>query len=120
MTKTAADAPAATDALEIRDTRTGKSYTAPIADGVIRASDLRQVKVDADDFGPYVRTAAHIYGAAMARGPEMVVQRCEIMQTGFGLMSPMTRSSKPIASLLNRSQAMLTTRAPTSMTQVVS
>ena len=51
MTKTAADAPAATDALEIRDTRTGKSYTAPIADGVIRASDLRQVKVDADDFG---------------------------------------------------------------------
>jgi hypothetical protein len=40
--------------------------------------------------------------------------------TGFGLMSPMTRSSKPIASLLNRSQAMLTTRAPTSMTQVVS
>ena len=52
MTKTeAASAPASTDALEIRDSRTGKSYTAPIADGVIRANDLRQIKVDADDFG---------------------------------------------------------------------
>ena len=52
MTKTeAAGAPASTDALEIRDTRTGKSYTAPIADGVIRANDLRQIKTDADDFG---------------------------------------------------------------------
>src|SRR5215203_3457489 len=52
MTKTeAAGAPASTDALEIRDTRTGKSYTAPIADGVIRANDLRQIKTDADDPG---------------------------------------------------------------------
>ena len=52
MTKTeTAGAPASTDALEIRDSRTGKSYTAPIADGVIRANDLRQIKVDADDFG---------------------------------------------------------------------
>ena len=52
MTKTeAVGAPAATDRLEIRDTRTGKTYSAPIADGVIRASDLKQIKVDADDFG---------------------------------------------------------------------
>jgi GNAT superfamily N-acetyltransferase len=36
--------------------------------------------LDASEFTPYVRTAAHIYGAAMQRGPEMVVQRCEIMQ----------------------------------------
>jgi len=52
MTKTeAVGAPAATDALEIRDTRTGKTYTAPISDGVIRANDLRQIKTDGDDFG---------------------------------------------------------------------
>src|SRR5215211_2490881 len=52
MTKTeAAGAPVTTDALEIRDSRTGKSYTAPIVDGAIRASDLRPIKVDADDFG---------------------------------------------------------------------
>jgi hypothetical protein len=50
MTKTeAAGAPASTGALEIRDTRTGQTYNAPIADGVIRANDLRQIKVDADD-----------------------------------------------------------------------
>jgi citrate synthase len=44
-------APAATDALEVRDPRTGKSYALPIVDGAIRAADLRQIKVDADDFG---------------------------------------------------------------------
>ena len=40
-----------TDALEIRDTRTGKMYSVPINDGTIRANDLKQIKVDADDFG---------------------------------------------------------------------
>lgn len=35
--------------------------------------------LDAPRFEPHVRTAAHIYGAAMQRSPEMVVQRCEIM-----------------------------------------
>ncbi|ODT03762.1 MAG: citrate (Si)-synthase [Gemmatimonadetes bacterium SCN 70-22] len=35
----------------MRDTRTGKTYSIPITDGTIRTSDLRQVKVDADDFG---------------------------------------------------------------------
>ena len=36
--------------------------------------------LDADAFAAHVRTAAHIYGAAMRRGPEMVVQRNEIIQ----------------------------------------
>src|SRR5687768_16378090 len=40
-----------TDALEIRDSRTGKSYSVPIVDGTIRAMDLKQIKLDADDFG---------------------------------------------------------------------
>jgi citrate synthase len=40
-----------TDTLEILDNRTGRSYTVPIADGTIRAQDLRQVRVDDDDFG---------------------------------------------------------------------
>ncbi len=39
------------DALEIRDQRTGKTYTIPIVDGAIRAIDLRQIKVDDKDFG---------------------------------------------------------------------
>ena len=44
-------APAATDTLDVRDSRTGKSYTIPIVDDTIRAADLKQIKVNADDFG---------------------------------------------------------------------
>ncbi|MGH9779909.1 MAG: citrate/2-methylcitrate synthase, partial [Candidatus Acidiferrales bacterium] len=41
----------AKDTLTITDNRTGKSYEVSISDGTIRALDLRQIKVDADDFG---------------------------------------------------------------------
>ncbi len=37
--------------LSITDNRTGKSYEVPIADGTIRSTDLRKIRVDADDFG---------------------------------------------------------------------
>jgi citrate synthase len=37
--------------LKITDTRTGKNYEIPIAEGAIRAMDLRQIKVATDDFG---------------------------------------------------------------------
>jgi citrate synthase len=40
-----------TDTLDIRDNRTGQSYSVPITDGTIRAQDLRQVRVNEDDFG---------------------------------------------------------------------
>ena len=39
------------ETLTITDNRTGKSYELPIKDDAIRALDLRQVKVNADDFG---------------------------------------------------------------------
>src|SRR5216683_1630242 len=39
------------DTLTIVDNRTGKKYDLPIQDGTIRAMDLRQIKVDPDDFG---------------------------------------------------------------------
>ncbi len=39
------------DHLKITDSRTGKSYEVPIQDGSIRAMDLRQIKVDDQDFG---------------------------------------------------------------------
>ena len=39
------------DTLTITDNRTGKQYDIPITDGTIRATDLRQVKVDGDDQG---------------------------------------------------------------------
>ncbi len=39
------------DTLTITDNRTGKSIELPIQDGTIRALDLRQLKVNGDDFG---------------------------------------------------------------------
>src|SRR5215468_2631877 len=41
----------AKDTLTITDNRTGKSYEVPIKDGCIKTADLRQIKVDAQDFG---------------------------------------------------------------------
>jgi len=41
----------AADTLSITDNRTGKTYDVPIRDGTIKALDLRQIKVDSDDFG---------------------------------------------------------------------
>ena len=41
----------ARETLTITDNRTGKSYEIPITHGTIRASDLRQVKVDPKEFG---------------------------------------------------------------------
>ena len=39
------------NSLSLKDNRTGKTYELPISDGALRAQDLRQVQVDADDFG---------------------------------------------------------------------
>jgi citrate synthase len=41
----------AKDSLTITDNRTGKTYEVPIADGTIRAMDLRQMRTSDDDFG---------------------------------------------------------------------
>jgi len=39
------------DTLTITDNRTGQKYEVPVADGTIRAADLRQIRVVADEFG---------------------------------------------------------------------
>ncbi len=39
------------DTLTITDNRTGTAYEVPIEDGTIRATALRQIKLDEDDFG---------------------------------------------------------------------
>jgi citrate synthase len=49
--RTAAVKAATRDALTVVDQRTGKSYELPITDGAIRAIDLRQIKMDEQDFG---------------------------------------------------------------------
>jgi citrate synthase len=44
-------ATAGQDALTITDNRTGQTYEVEIADGTVKAMDLRQIKVSEDDFG---------------------------------------------------------------------
>lgn len=39
------------DTLTITDNRTGKSYEVPIENGTIRATDLRKIRTDPEDFG---------------------------------------------------------------------
>jgi citrate synthase len=39
------------NSLTITDNRTGKAYELPIANGAIRAMDLRQIHTDPGDFG---------------------------------------------------------------------
>ena len=39
------------DTLTITDNRTGKTYEVPIENETIRAMELRQIKVNEDDFG---------------------------------------------------------------------
>ncbi len=46
-----AGATTASDTLSITDNRTGKQYEIAIEDGTIRAPELRNIKVDDDDFG---------------------------------------------------------------------
>jgi citrate synthase len=47
----AGDVAEAADTLTITDNRTGRTYELPIADDTIKAMDLRQIKVNEDDFG---------------------------------------------------------------------
>ena len=52
------------DTLTITDNRTGKQYELPIHDGTIRATDLRQIKVRADEFGMMTYDPAFMNTAA--------------------------------------------------------
>ena len=52
------------DTLTITDNRTGKQYDVPIQDGTIRAMDLRQIKVTADEFGMMTYDPAFMNTAA--------------------------------------------------------
>jgi citrate synthase len=49
--KDGAGAATSTDTLTVVDNRTGREYEIPIEDGTIRATELRNIKVEDDDFG---------------------------------------------------------------------
>ena len=48
---TSQDGATPAETLTVTDNRTGQSYELPITDGTVRASELRQIKVDPDEFG---------------------------------------------------------------------
>jgi citrate synthase len=52
------------DTLSITDNRTGKKYEVPITDDTVRAIDLRQIKVNDDDFGMMTYDPAYTNTAA--------------------------------------------------------
>jgi len=54
------------DTLTLTDNRTGKSYEIPIENDTIRATDLRQIKINPDDFGIISYDPAYMNTAACA------------------------------------------------------
>jgi citrate synthase len=52
------------DMLTVTDSRTGRSYELPITDGTVRAMDLRQIKVDDEDFGVMAYDPAYMNTAS--------------------------------------------------------
>ncbi len=52
------------DSLTVTDNRTGKVYEIPIAEGVIKAPDLRQIKTSEEDFGLMAYDPAFLNTAA--------------------------------------------------------
>ncbi len=49
--QTSGNGAGAQERLTVTDSRTGRTYELPIADGTVRAMDLRQIKVEESDFG---------------------------------------------------------------------
>jgi len=56
------------NSLTITDNRTGKAYEAPIANGAIRAMDLRQIRTDPDDFNHWVTLESRFLRLQPPRG----------------------------------------------------
>ncbi len=91
------------DVLSVVDQRTGKSYEIPVSDGAIRAIDLRQIKVDAEDFGlmtydpAFLNTASCKSAIAFIDGDkgilryrgypiEQLAERCTYLEVAYLLL----------------------------------
>ncbi len=58
------DGKAEQDTLSVTDSRTGRTYELPITDGTVRAMDLRQIKIDDEDFGVMAYDPAYMNTAS--------------------------------------------------------
>jgi citrate synthase len=89
--------------LSITDNRTGKIYTVPIENGTIRATNLRQIKTDAEDFGlmtydpAFMNTASCRSGITFIDGDrgilryrgypiEVLAERCTFLEVAYLLL----------------------------------
>jgi len=89
--------------LTITDNRTGKIYTVPIENGTIRATNLRQIKTDAEDFGlmtydpAFMNTASCRSGITFIDGDrgilryrgypiEALAERCTFLEVAYLLL----------------------------------
>jgi citrate synthase len=89
--------------LTITDNRTGKIYTVPIENGTIRATNLRQIKTDAEDFGlmtydpAFMNTASCRSGITFIDGDrgilryrgypiEVLAERCTFLEVAYLLL----------------------------------
>jgi citrate synthase len=92
-----------TNTLTVTDNRTGKSYDLPVQDGCIRAADLRQIKVQADEFGmmsydpAFLNTAACRSSVTYLDGErgilqyrgypiEILAEHCTFLETAYLLL----------------------------------
>lgn len=70
------------DTLSITDNRTGQTYEVPIANGTIKAVDLRQIRTDAEDFGlmtydpAFMNTAACTSRITFIDGDRGILRYC--------------------------------------------
>src|SRR5262249_19172139 len=100
--------------LTITDNRTGKSYTLPIADGTVRAMDLRQIKTNPDDFGlmsydpALVNTASTKSAITFIDGEkgileyrgypvEQVAERCNFLEVAYLILFGELPNKEPLA-----------------------
>jgi len=90
--------------LTITDGRTGKNYTLPVDHGTIRATELRQIKEDAEDFGlmsydpAFVNTASCQSGITYIDGDrgilryrgypiEELAEKCRFLEVAYLLLN---------------------------------
>ncbi len=92
------------ESLTVNDNRTGKQYDLPIRNGCINAADLRQIKVDTDDFGlmsydpAYLNTASCTSRITLIDGDrgilryrgypiEQLAESCSYLEVAFLLLN---------------------------------
>jgi citrate synthase len=76
------------DTITVTDNRTGKTYEFPIADGTIKATDLRTIKVSDDDFGLMTYDPAFMNTASSASSATAAIRSISSLRSPASLRSP--------------------------------